>query len=168
MSLAEDAPVKASPEAGKFAASAMLIDMSWLVTAHYSGVPDASEPDQRVAFGPSVHRGSSSADKVNERHVLANTQALCAHRTQQGIDNPLSLGIDAHALSVPAGVCALDPFVVRPSGTDDIYKTHAGSIRGADHLHRIQQEALAIVGDALASPSQKSATTSNTRWKKHP
>jgi phosphoglucomutase len=145
MTHAEDVPVKVSPQAGKLT----LVDLPRLVTAYCTGMPDVSEPEQRVVFGTSVHGGSSFADKVDEWHVLA-------------------IGIGTHALSVTAGTSVLDHFAARPSGTEDIHKTHAESICGADHLQRMRQEARAIVSGALASPSQKSGTASNTPWNKNP
>jgi phosphoglucomutase len=116
MSHAEDAPVRVSPRAGKLATSAMLVDVPRLVTAYYTGVPDTSEAAQRIAFGTSGHRGSSFANSFNEWHVLAITQAICEYRTQKGIDGPLFLGIDTHALSVPAAASALE--VLAANGVD--------------------------------------------------
>jgi phosphoglucomutase len=116
MNHAEAAPVTVSPLAGKLATSAMLVDLPRLVTAYYTGMPDAAEPAQRVAFGTSGHRGSSFANSFNEWHVLAITQAICEYRKQKGIDGPLFLGIDTHALSVPAGASALE--VLAANGMD--------------------------------------------------
>jgi len=78
------------------------------VTAYYAGRPDPAVPAQRVAFGTSGHRGSSLHGAFNEAHILATTQAIVEHRRQQGIDGPLFLGIDTHALSEPARVTALE------------------------------------------------------------
>ncbi|HZS10975.1 MAG TPA: phosphoglucomutase (alpha-D-glucose-1,6-bisphosphate-dependent), partial [Nitrospirales bacterium] len=78
------------------------------VTAYYTDVPDPSEPAQRVSFGTSGHRGSSFATAFNEWHILAITQAICLYRKQQHIDGPLFLGMDTHALSVPARATALE------------------------------------------------------------
>jgi phosphoglucomutase len=97
-----------SPLAGKPAPPAMLVDVPRLVSAYYSEVPDAAIPGERVAFGTSGHRGSAFQKTFNERHVLAITQAICRHRVQQGIDGPLFLGIDTHALSLPASTSALE------------------------------------------------------------
>lgn len=108
MSNAKDAPVKVSPLAGKPATPAMLVDVSRLVTAYYTDVPDASVPEQRVAFGTSGHRGSAFENNFNEWHVLAISQAICDYRQRQGIDGPLFLGLDTHALSVPAAASALE------------------------------------------------------------
>lgn len=86
----------------------MLVNVPRLITAYYTGIPDFSVPTQRVAFGTSGHRGSAFENSFNEGHVLAITQAICQYRTQQGIDGPLFLGIDTHALSEPAFVSALE------------------------------------------------------------
>jgi len=94
--------------AGKLATTAMLVDVPRLVTAYYTVVPDCSVQAQRVAFGTSGHRGSSFEYSFNEWHVLAITQAICQYRKQQGIDGPLYLGFDTHALSVPAFTSALE------------------------------------------------------------
>ena len=97
-----------SPLAGKPAPPAMLVDVPRLVDAYYTEVPDAAIPGQQVAFGTSGHRGSAFQKTFNERHVLAITQAICRYRVQQGIDGPLFLGIDTHALSLPASTSALE------------------------------------------------------------
>jgi phosphoglucomutase len=108
MSDAKDAPVKVSRLAGKRATLAMLVDVPRLVTAYYTGVPDSSVLEQRVAFGTSGHRGSAFECTFNEWHVLAISQAICDYRKRQGIGGPLFLGIDTHALSVPACASALE------------------------------------------------------------
>ena len=97
-----------SPLAGKPAQTSMLVDVPRLITAYYSNIPDGSEPAQRVSFGTSGHRGSSFESSFNEQHVLAISQAICEYRKQQGINGPLYLGIDTHALSVPAMSSALE------------------------------------------------------------
>jgi phosphoglucomutase len=79
-----------------------------LVTAYYTGRPDPSVPEQRVAFGTSGHRGSSLKLSFNEAHILATTQAICLYRQQQHIDGPLFLGMDTHALSEPAMASTLE------------------------------------------------------------
>ncbi len=108
MSNPKDAPATASPLAGKPATAAMLVDVPRLVAAYYTGAPDPSAPEQRVAFGTSGHRGSSFARTFNEWHVLAISQAICDYRKRQNISGPLYLGIDTHALSVPACASALE------------------------------------------------------------
>ncbi|MBK5206038.1 MAG: alpha-D-glucose phosphate-specific phosphoglucomutase [Polaromonas sp.] len=99
---------KSSPLAGKPATPAMLVDVPRLITAYYSNMPDAAVPGQRVAFGTSGHRGSAFKNSFNEWHVLAISQAICDYRKRRGIAGPLFLGIDTHALSVPAFTSALE------------------------------------------------------------
>jgi phosphoglucomutase len=86
----------------------MLVNVPRLVTAYYTEAPDPSEPGQRVAFGTSGHRGSAFDKAFNERHILAITQAICLYRQRNKIDGPLFLGMDTHALSVPAHASALE------------------------------------------------------------
>jgi phosphoglucomutase len=97
-----------SPFAGKLAPAELLVDVPRLVTAYYTGQPDASIATQRVAFGTSGHRGSSFDLSFNEWHVLAISQAICLYRQVNGIDGPLFLGADTHALSTPASATALE------------------------------------------------------------
>lgn len=97
-----------SPLAGKPAEASLLVNVPRLVTAYYSETPDAAVLAQRVAFGTSGHRGSSFDKAFNEWHILAITQAICFYREQNKIDGPLFLGIDTHALSVPALASALE------------------------------------------------------------
>ena len=100
--------MKISPLAGHIAPSDILVNVAKLVTAYYSEIPDVSVSGQNVAFGTSGHRGSSFDKTFNEYHVLAITQAICLYRKEQGIDGPLFIGIDSHALSEPAFVSALE------------------------------------------------------------
>ena len=100
--------MKISPLAGKPAESGRLVNVPRLVTAYYTGVPDYSVPAQRVAFGTSGHRGSAFENTFNEWHILAITQAICLYRKQHKISGPLFLGMDTHALSVPAMASALE------------------------------------------------------------
>ena len=97
-----------NPLAGKPAPRSSLVDVPRLITAYYSERPDVSVPSQRVAFGTSGHRGISFESSFNEAHVLAITQAICVYRKQQGVDGPLFLGADSHALSAPAFASALE------------------------------------------------------------
>lgn len=99
-----------SPLAGKPAPAQLLVDIPRLVTAYYTGQPDAGVATQRVAFGTSGHRGSSFELSFNEWHVLAISQAICLYRQMKGINGPLFVGIDTHALSTPAGASALEVF----------------------------------------------------------
>jgi phosphoglucomutase len=103
--------MKISPLAGKPAESGRLVNVPRLVTAYYTGVPDYSVPEQRVAFGTSGHRGSAFENTFNEWHILAITQAICLYRKQHKISGPLFLGMDTHALSVPAMASALEVLV---------------------------------------------------------
>ncbi len=100
--------MKTSPLAGKPAPLEILVNVPKLVAAYYTGVPDPAVPAQRVAFGTSGHRGSSFKLAFNEWHILAITQAICLYRKRQNISGPLYLGIDTHALSVPACATALE------------------------------------------------------------
>ncbi|MGW2647337.1 phosphoglucomutase (alpha-D-glucose-1,6-bisphosphate-dependent) [Streptomyces sp. NPDC001393] len=96
--------------AGRPAGPEDLVDVARLVTAYYALHPDPADPAQRVAFGTSGHRGSSLASAFNEDHIAATSQAICEYRASQGIDGPLFLGADTHALSEPARVTALEVF----------------------------------------------------------
>src|SRR5437867_1527734 len=96
------------PRAGKPAERSMLANIPQLMTAYYTRKPDASLREQQVAFGTSGHRGSALASAFNEDHILAITQAICNYRRQEGIDGPLFLGIDTHALSESALASALE------------------------------------------------------------
>ncbi|MGC4946822.1 phosphoglucomutase (alpha-D-glucose-1,6-bisphosphate-dependent) [Streptomyces sp. DT224] len=96
--------------AGQQARPEDLTDVARLVTAYYALHPDPAEPGQRVAFGTSGHRGSSTATAFNEDHIAATSQAISEYRALQGTDGPLFLGADTHALSEPARVTALEVF----------------------------------------------------------
>ncbi|MFE7327829.1 phosphoglucomutase (alpha-D-glucose-1,6-bisphosphate-dependent) [Streptomyces sp. NPDC057565] len=96
--------------AGQQARPEDLTDVARLVTAYYTLHPDPAEPDQRVAFGTSGHRGTSTATAFNEDHIAATSQAISEYRAQQGTDGPLFLGSDTHALSEPARVTAIEVF----------------------------------------------------------
>jgi phosphoglucomutase len=96
--------------AGQPAPRSILVNVPRLVSAYYTLTPDVSKPAQRVSFGTSGHRGSSFKGTFNEGHVLATSQAICEHRRATGIDGPLFLGMDTHALSEPALATALEVF----------------------------------------------------------
>lgn len=85
-----------------------LVDIPHLITAYYTESPDMADPDQRVAFGTSGHRGSSLNASFNEPHIAATTQAICEYRAGQSIAGPLFLGRDTHGLSEPAWATALE------------------------------------------------------------
>jgi phosphoglucomutase len=97
-----------SPRAGQLASNLDLIDVDALRGAYFSVVPNIEDPQQRVRFGTSGHRGTSAAGSFNERHVWAITQAICDFRRSAGVTGPLFLGIDTHALSLPARTSALE------------------------------------------------------------
>lgn len=98
-----------SPSAGKPLDRSQLVDVARLTQCYFDR-PDPAEAGQRVAFGTSGHRGSSFQLSFNEAHILAIAQAICLYRKQKGIDGPLFLGIDTHALSGPAFRTALEVF----------------------------------------------------------
>ena len=102
--------METSPLAGKPSEPSMLVNVPRLVTAYFTGKPDPKIASQRVAFGTSGHRGSAFDSAFNEAHVLAISQAICHHRRRNGINGPLFVGIDTHALSQPALASALEVF----------------------------------------------------------
>ncbi len=110
--------------AGQPAAAEDLVDVAKLVTAYYAVHPDPGDPVQRVSFGTSGHRGSAFAATFNEDHILATTQAICEYRAAEGIDGPLYLGADTHALSEPAQVSALE--VLAANGVRVLADTRGG------------------------------------------
>lgn len=113
------------PLAGKLATQEQLINIPQLITDYFKQEPDLSKREQRVAFGTSGHRGSSLNNSFNEQHILATTQAICNYREAQGITGPIFIGIDTHALSVPAQATALEVMaandVVTMIATNDGY-----------------------------------------------
>jgi phosphoglucomutase len=100
--------LKVNALAGKPVTPQMLVDVPRLVSAYYTEAPDPSVPSQRVAFGTSGHRGSAFECAFNESHILAIAQAICLYRDRCKIEGPLFLGMDTHALSVPAFASALE------------------------------------------------------------
>ncbi|CAM2151719.1 phosphoglucomutase [Pararobbsia alpina] len=108
MNAPSDPARKVDPRAGKLIPPSGLVDLPKLITAYYAERPDPSVATQRIAFGTSGHRGSSFERTFNESHILAVSQAVCDYRVHKGIDGPLFIGIDTHALSYPAYVSALE------------------------------------------------------------
>lgn len=108
--------MKISPMAGKSPRPSMLVDVPKLITAYYTEVPDPSVLEERIVFGTSGHRGSSLDKAFNEWHILAITQAICLYRKQANLNGPLFLGIDTHALSIPALASSLE--VLAANGVD--------------------------------------------------
>jgi phosphoglucomutase len=113
-----------NPAAGKPVADAALANIPRLITDYYALKPNPAEPTQRVAFGTSGHRGTSLKTSFNENHILATTQAICDYRRQQGLDGPLFIGIDTHALAEPALVSALEVFAA--NGVEVMVDQHHG------------------------------------------
>jgi phosphoglucomutase len=109
------------PLAGQPAPASVLVNVPRLVSAYYTERPDPAVPAQRVAFGTSGHRGSSFDIAFNEAHVLAISQAICEYRAQCGIDGPLFIGFDTHALSAPAFSSALE--VLAANGVEIMIST---------------------------------------------
>jgi len=99
-----------SPYAGKPAPPELLINVPRLISAYYTGSPDADEPAQQVAFGTSGHRGSPLENSFNEAHILAICQAICEFRKSRGFTGPLYVGMDTHALSEPALSTSIEVF----------------------------------------------------------
>ncbi|MFZ0870921.1 MAG: phosphoglucomutase (alpha-D-glucose-1,6-bisphosphate-dependent) [Rhodanobacter sp.] len=112
---------KISPLAGKPAPKSILVDVPKLLAAYVDLKPDPSVPAQRVAFGTSGHRGSSFDRSFNEWHILAISQAICEYRQGKGIDGPLFIGADTHALSQPAFENALE--VLAANGIETMIST---------------------------------------------
>jgi phosphoglucomutase len=116
--------MKVSPLAGKPVDQSQLVDLPRLITAYYSLTPDVSVAAQRVAFGTSGHRGSAFDTAFNEAHILAISQAICLYRKNQNISGPLYLGMDTHALSVPAFASALE--VLAANGVETMVDSESG------------------------------------------
>ncbi|HVJ15771.1 MAG TPA: phosphoglucomutase (alpha-D-glucose-1,6-bisphosphate-dependent) [Polyangiaceae bacterium] len=123
------------PLAGQPAPPDVLIDVDALVSAYYSKRPDVARAEERVSFGTSGHRGSSLSSAFNEAHILATTQAICEHRKAHGIDGPLFLGKDTHALSGPAERSALE--VLAANGVEVIWQADDGYVPTPGVSHAI-------------------------------
>ena len=113
-----------SPLAGKPAPAALLIDVAALERDFYNKAPDLDDPNQLVSFGTSGHRGTSLNGSFTEAHILAITQAICEYRAAQGIDGPLFMGMDTHALSAPAQRAALE--VLAANGVETVIQPDGG------------------------------------------
>ena len=97
-----------NPRAGKPASKEELVDIPALISAYFSLKPDVSIPAERISFGTSGHRGKAFNKSFNEAHILAVTQATCEYRKKEGIEGPLYIGKDSHALSTPAQITAIE------------------------------------------------------------
>jgi phosphoglucomutase len=113
-----------SPLAGQLAPKGMLVDPARLEREYYAGTPDLADPNQRVVFGTSGHRGSPLTRAFTDAHIAAITQAICDYRRAQGIDGPLYMGKDTHAVSEPAQRTALEVLVA--NGVDTIIQREHG------------------------------------------
>jgi phosphoglucomutase len=110
--------------AGRKAPRSLLVNVPRLISAYYTRRPDPSDPTQRVSFGTSGHRGSAFGGSFNEAHIVAISQAVTEHRRAHGIDGPLFLGMDTHALSEPALATALEVFAA--AGTEVMIDAERG------------------------------------------
>ncbi|OLC11063.1 MAG: phosphoglucomutase, alpha-D-glucose phosphate-specific [Gemmatimonadetes bacterium 13_1_40CM_66_11] len=117
-------PVAISPLAGKPAPKSMLVDLARLERQYFERKPDVGDPTQLVSFGTSGHRGSSLRGSFTEAHIAAITQAICDYRRSKGIDGPLHMGKDTHALSEPAQRTALE--VLAANGVETIIQRDGG------------------------------------------
>jgi phosphoglucomutase len=113
-----------SPLAGKPAPKAILVDLNRLKQAYYERKPDTENPNQLVVFGTSGHRGTPFNGSFTETHIAAITQAICDYRRAHGIDGPLYIGMDTHALSEPAQRTALE--VLAANGVETILQRDGG------------------------------------------
>ena len=113
------------PLAGMPAPSSMLIDVARLEREYYERTPDPNDPRQRVRFGTSGHRGTSFDGTLTEAHILAIAQAICEYRRGHGVDGPLYMGKDTHALSAPAQRTALE--VLAANGVETIIQPEDGA-----------------------------------------
>jgi phosphoglucomutase len=113
-----------SPLAGKAATKEMLVDLTRLEREYHARLPDMDDPNQRVIFGTSGHRGSSLRGSFNEAHILAITQAICDYRRGQGTNGPIYVGKDTHALSAPAQRTALE--VLAANGVETLIQRDDG------------------------------------------
>ena len=135
------------PLAGQKAPRSFLVNVPRLVSCYYELKPDASDPTQRVAFGTSGHRGSAFKAGFNEDHILATSQAIVEHRRAHGIDGPLFLGMDTHALSEPALVTALEVFAAQHQ-----------------ELQQYDTEFQALLSKDLAALNAQAASLSEANW----
>src|ERR1700683_4121065 len=113
-----------SPLAGKPAPASLLVDTNNLIAEYFARKPELSDPQQLVSFGTSGHRGTPLDGSFTEAHILAITQAICEYRRDKGIDGPLYMGKDTHALSAPAEKSALE--VLAANGVETIIQQDNG------------------------------------------
>ncbi|HEX5898196.1 MAG TPA: phosphoglucomutase (alpha-D-glucose-1,6-bisphosphate-dependent) [Solirubrobacteraceae bacterium] len=144
--------------AGRLADPADLVDVDALIGAYYDERPDSAEDGQRVAFGTSGHRGTSTTRTFNEAHVLAIAEAVCRYRAEQGIGGPLFLGRDTHALSEPAAQSIVEVLCahgveVRVDADDGFTPTPAISHAILTHNRNPPTRAKAAADGIVVTPS---------------
>ena len=132
-----------SPQAGHLLDPDQLVDVDRLVGAYYDEQPDPSVDEQRVAFGTSGHRGTSLARTFNEAHVVAMSEAVCRYRESQGIDGPLFLGRDTHALSEPEFRTILEVLAAR---SVDVMVDAAGGFTTTPAISHVAMAAFSLCG----------------------
>jgi phosphoglucomutase len=146
------------PLAGQQAESADLVDIQDLVSKYFSLKPDANLPEQKVAFGTSGHRGSALNTSFNENHILAITQAIVEYRASQGIQGPIYVGRDTHALSEPAQISVLEVLagngvVALIDSVDRYTPTPAVSVAIVDHNRTLAAGSSARADGIVITPS---------------
>jgi phosphoglucomutase len=146
------------PRAGQPAKSADLVDIQDLVSKYFSLKPDANLPEQKVAFGTSGHRGSALNTSFNENHILAITQAIVEYRASQGIQGPIYVGRDTHALSEPAQISVLEVLagngvVALIDSADRYTPTPAVSVAIIDHNRKLAAGSSALADGIVITPS---------------
>ena len=144
--------------AGSKALASDLTDISELTAAYFALQPDATNPEQKVSFGTSGHRGSSFNTSFNENHILAITQAIVEYRNQQGFGGPVFVGRDTHALSEPAQqsvleVLAGNDVVAMVDSQDGYAPTPAVSVAIIDHNNKLPAKSGALADGIVITPS---------------
>ena len=156
-----------NPAAGRPASQSDLVNVPRLVTAYYAERPDLGIPEQRVSFGTSGHRGSSFDHAFNEWHILAIAQAICLYRKQAGIDGPLFIGADTHALG-GARVCQRTggPRGQRCSGHDferpGVYADSRGLTRDSELQPRTKERGWRTASSSLRHIIRRRTAASST------
>ena len=151
------------PRAGTVALPEDLIDADALIGQYYDVVPDPTIASQRVVFGTSGHRGSAFDAAFNEAHIVATTAAIVEYRRGQGIDGPLYIGKDTHALSGPAQETALEVLAaaevrVRIDSRDGFTPTPAVSLailvaNGSVDEHGLRTSGKGLADGIVVTPS---------------
>src|SRR6478735_2975247 len=143
------------PRAGTLALPEDLVDIDALLAAYYDLEPDVTDPDQKVVFGTSGHRGGAFKRAFNEAHIVAITAAIVEYRRSQGTDGPLFIGRDTHGLSDPAQRSAIEVLVaagveVHVDARDSFTPTPAVSLAILRHNGAGTSEGVRTHGPGLA------------------